>query len=126
MTETDEQQIEQKLESILHQVHGTDTNQELDIQTLELAKIIVMELLNDHNLDSLSLISQAQIEDITNARLLNEYFQLDEIDNYIYNYLSLKRSSGGFMVGQLTKLGTIQTFEEQNNSKGFLSSVFRR
>jgi len=118
--------VDKHVEDILTKVHGKEESPEMDLQTLELAKIIVQKLFDPANLHSLSLLSSEQVEDITNAYLLNEYFQLPEIDNYIENYLSLKRSTAGFMVHQLTKLGTIQTFEEPAQNKGFLSSVFRR
>lgn len=121
-----ENSIDKHVEDILAKVHGKEESPEMDLQTLELAKIIVQKLLDPAHLESLSLISGEQVEDITNAYLLNEYFQLEEIDNYITNYLSLKRSTAGFMVHQLTKLGTIQTFDEPSQKSGFFGSLFRR
>ncbi len=85
-----------------------------------------MELLNSDNIKSLSLLSQDQIEDITNAYLLNEYYQIDDIEQYITNYLTLKRSTNGFLVDKITNLAINNQEPIQPDNQGFLSRVFRR
>ena len=125
----DESDINENIKSLLQSAHEeqSTTNDKIeDVKALELAKIIVMELLNTDNIKSLSLLSQDQIEDITNAYLLNEYYQIDDIEQYIVNYLTLKRSTNGFLVDKITNLCINSQEPTQQENQGFLSRVFRR
>jgi len=128
MTEN-ESDINENIKSLLQSAHeeqgGTNDKIE-DVKALELAKIIVMELLDTGNIKSLSLLSQDQIEDITNAYLLNEYYQIPDIEKYIVNYLTLKRSTNGFLVDKITNLCVNNQEPMQQDNQGFLSRVFRR
>ncbi len=125
----DESDVNENIRSLLQSAHEEQatTNDKIeDVKALELAKIIVMELLNSDNIKSLSLLSQDQIEDITNAYLLNEYYQIDDIEQYITNYLTLKRSTNGFLVDKITNLAINNQEPIQPDNQGFLSRVFRR
>lgn len=128
MTEN-ESDINENIKSLLQSVHdeqGGSPDKIEDVKALELAKIIVMELLNSDNIKSLSLLNQDQIEDITNAYLLNEYYRIDDIDMYINNYLTLKRSTNGFLVDKITNLCINNQEMQPQENQGFLSRVFRR
>ncbi len=125
----EESDVNENIRSLLQSAHeeqaGSNDKIE-DVKALELAKIIVMELLNSDNIKSLSLLSQDQIEDITNAYLLNEYYQIDDIEQYITNYLTLKRSTNGFLVDKITNLAINNQEMVPQENQGFLSRVFRR
>lgn len=128
MSNNDE--INDNVKSLLSKVHGLtdENNDKQDIEALdklELAKIIVTELLSVSNIKSLSLLNQEQIEDITNAYLLNEYYQISDIETYIQNYLLLKRSTSGYLIDKITSL-TANNSIESEDQKSLMSRVFRR
>lgn len=127
---TKEKEISENVKSLLEAVHNKDsTNNDNSIETLdklELAKIIVTELLAGHNIKSLSLLNQEQIEDITNAYLLNEYYQIDDIEQYILNYLTLKRSTSGYLIDKLTSMSMNNNDNEDIQQQNLFSRVFRR
>lgn len=124
----DNEEINENVKKLLESVHDKDSdNSNLeDMKTLELAKIIVKELLNGDNVKSLSLLNQEQIEDITNAYLLNSYYQISDIDNYIDNFLTLKRSTSGYLIDKISNLATNTNAEDDLSKKSFLNRVFRR
>ena len=122
-----ENEINNNIKELLNEVHDKpDNNNNIeDLKTLELAKIIVKELLNDDNVKSLSLLNSEQIEDITNAYLLNDYYQIEDIDRYISNFLTLKRSTNGYLIDKISSLSTNSDVNEMDN-KSFLHRVFKR
>jgi len=123
--QTDE--INNNIKDMLDSVHDKNTNTEVeDLKTLELAKIIVKELLKHDNIKSLSILNQEQVEDITNAYLLNEYYQIYDIENYIDNFLTLKRSSGGYLIDKISSLATNNQVEDDNGHQNFLNRIFKR
>lgn len=123
----DNNEINENIKSLLESVHNNDDNSSMeDMKSLELAKIIVKELLNRENVKSLSLLNQEQIEDITNAYLLNDYYQIPDIEKYILNFLTLKRSTSGFMIEKITSLTNNSQTEDEFGKKSFLNRVFRR
>ena len=125
MSESEE--INENIKSLLESVHDKDENSNIeDMKSLELAKIIVKELLNNDNVKSLSLLNQEQIEDITNAYLLNDYYQIPDIEKYINNYLTLKRSTSGYLIDKISSLATNGQIDDDLNKKSFLNRVFRR
>lgn len=124
---SENEEINENIKSLLETVHDKDNNSSIeDMKTLELAKIIVKELLNDDNVKSLSLLNQEQIEDITNAYLLNDYYQIPDIEKYISNFLTLKRSTSGFLIEKISSLATNSQVDDEFNKKSFLNRVFRR
>lgn len=126
--DTKEKEISDNVKSLLEAVHNKDSNTNENIDTLdklELAKIIVTELLAGHNIKSLSLLNQEQIEDITNAYLLNEYYQINDIEQYILNYLTLKRSTSGYLIDKLTSM-SMNNDNEDVQQQNLFSRVFKR
>ena len=124
----DSNEINDNIQNMLENVHNKSNNNEIDdLKTLELAKIIVKELLNvDKNVKSLSILNQEQIEDITNAYLLNSYYKIPDIDEYVKNFLELKRSTGGYLIDKISSLSTNSNEFEQDGHKSFLNRVFKR
>lgn len=121
-----EEEVNNNIKTLLENVHDNKEDSKIDdLKTLELAKIIVQELLNENNVKSLSLLNQEQIEDITNAYLLNDYYQIPDIDKYILNFLTLKRSTNAYLIDKISSLAT-NSNEDNEVQKSFLSRVFRR
>lgn len=121
-----EEEVNNNIKALLENVHDNKEDSKIDdLKTLELAKIIVQELLNENNVKSLSLLNQEQIEDITNAYLLNDYYQIPDIDKYILNFLTLKRSTNAYLIDKISSLAT-NSNEDNEVQKSFLSRVFRR
>lgn len=96
------------------------------MKNLELAKIIIQKTLDKENLDSLTFINNEQIQDIVNARLLNVYYNIPEIDSYITDFLELKRSNDGVLIKLFTKMAMFNNENEETNNKGFFSRVLKR
>ena len=122
----DNEEINENIKTLLENVHDNDNSNIDDMKTLELAKIIVKELLKEDNIKSLSLLNQEQIEDITNAYLLNDYYQIPEIEKYINNFLTLKRSTSGYLIDKISSLATNSQVDDEFSKKSFLNRVFRR
>ena len=119
------------ISDIINQVHPPENNQsntnDLEYQkSLELAKIIVQEILNKDNISSLSFLKPEHVNDIVQAKLLNNYYDIPEIDQYILNYLELKRSENGQLIRLLVKLGMNNNIEENENKDGFFSRILKR
>ena len=95
------------------------------LKTLEIAKIIVQETLKTDNIQSLSFLNNDQIDDIVKARLLNTYYNIPEIDDYISNFLQLKRSQEGQLIRLFTKMVMFNN-EVDENKKGFFSRILKR
>lgn len=123
-----ENEINENIKSLLNEVHNKDENDDgmEDIKSLELAKIIVMELLSLDNVKSLSLLNQEQIEDITNAFLLNDYYNIPDIEKYILNFLTLKRSTSGYLIDKLSSLSTNTGLDDEMHKQSLFNRVFRR
>ena len=108
--------------------NGNRSNNTIDIDSLkalEIGKIIVQESLNLDNLKSLTFINPDQIDDIIKARLLNAYYNIPEIDDYITNYLQLKRSEGGQLMKLYVKMVMFNN-EQNDEKKGFFSKILKR
>lgn len=124
----DDNEINENIKSLLNDVHKKDNSEDNieDLKSLELAKIIVRELLSVDNVKSLSILNQEQIEDITNAYLLNTYYQIPDIDKYILDFLTLKRSTSGYLIDKISSLSTNQGFEGEMQKQSLINRVFRR
>ena len=95
------------------------------LKSLEIAKIIVQETLKKDNIQSLSFLNNEQIDDIVKARLLNTYYNIPEIDNYINDFLQLKRSQEGQLIKLFVKMVMFNN-QEDENKKGFFSRILKR
>lgn len=108
--------------------NGNRGNNPIDIDSLkalEIGKIIVQESLKLENLQSLTFINPEQIDDIVKARLLNAYYNIPEIDNYITDYLQLKRSENGQLMKLYVKMVMFNN-EQNEEKKGFFSRILKR
>ena len=108
--------------------NGNRSNNSIDIDSLkalEIGKIIVQESLNLDNLQSLTFINPDQIDDIVKARLLNAYYNIPEIDNFISDYLQLKRSENGQLMKLYVKMVMFNN-EQNEEKKGFFSRILKR
>ena len=108
--------------------NGNRSNNPIDIDSLkalEIGKIIVQESLNLDNLKSLTFINPDQIDDIVKARLLNSYYNIPEIDNFISDYLQLKRSENGQLMKLYVKMVMFNN-EQNEEKKGFFSRILKR
>ena len=106
---------------------NNDSNLNLEsLKALEIAKIIVQETLNHKNLNSLSLINMEQVDDIVKAKLLNNYYQIPEIDEYINNFLQLKRSQEGQLIKLFVKMTMFNNQNDENNNKNIFQRILKR
>ena len=108
--------------------NSNKSNNTIDIDSLkalEIGKIIVQESLNLDNLKSLTFINPEQIDDIVKARLLNAYYNIPEIDEYISDYLQLKRSENGQLMKLYVKMVMFNN-EQNEEKKGFFSRILKR
>ena len=106
---------------------GTSNIENIEhLKALEIAKIIVKETLNPLNIQSLSFLELEQIDDIVKARLLNSYYNIPEINDYIDNYLQLKRSHDGQLLKLFIKMVMFNNEIDDNNKKGFFSRILKR
>ena len=96
------------------------------LKALEIAKIIVHETLEKKNIKSLSFLNTDQIDDIVKARLLNNYFNIPEIDNYINDFLQLKRSQEGQLLKLFVKMIMFNNQENDISKKGFFQRILKR
>lgn len=103
-------------------IHSNDDT----LKNLELAKIIVKEILNPNHLDSLSSISNIQVTDFTNAKLLNTYYRIPEIDEYIDNFLSYKRSENALLLRTFERMIMNNQDETLMGKKGFFDRILKR
>lgn len=120
--------IPENIGELVKSVSGkTDTQMSNDesLKSLELAKIIVKEILNENNILSLSSIKSEQVIDLVHAKLLNSYYQIDEIDDYINNFLLLKRSENALLLHSFEKMIMYKNDENINNP-GFFSRILKR
>lgn len=97
------------------------------LKALEIGKIIVQETLKLDNVKSLSYLNPEQIDDITKAKLLNSFYDIPEINEYINNFLQLKRSENGQLIRLFSDMAK---FNHDNNNdynqKGFFSRILKR
>ena len=97
------------------------------LKVLEVAKIIINETLKEKNIKSLSFLNAEQVDDIVKARLLNNYYCIPEIDNYINDFLQLKRSESGQLINLFVKMIMYNNNQENDiNKKGFFSRILKR
>lgn len=95
------------------------------LKNLELAKIIVKEMLDGKNIKSLSNINKNQVNDIVNALLLNTYYQIPEINEYVFNFLTLKRSQEGLLLKTFEKI-VMNRDAIGNEHSGFFDRILKR
>ena len=96
------------------------------LKALEIAKIIVQETLKSENIKSLSFLNPEQVDDIVKARLLNNYYQISEIDNYISDFLELKRSQDGQLIKLFVKMVMFNNQSEEDNKKNLFQRILKR
>lgn len=108
-------------------VNPNNNNDIESMKQLEIAKIIVEKTLNDENLKSLTFLNNEQVDDIVKARLLNVYYNIPEIDQYIKDYLELKRSSNdGTLIRLFTKMAMFNNESDEVGQKGFFNRILKR
>ena len=95
------------------------------MQKLEIGKIIVQETLKNDNIQSLSFLNNDQIDDIVKARLLNTYYNIPEINDYINDFLELKRSQEGQLIKLFTKMVMFNN-QIDEDKKGLFSRILKR
>ena len=105
---------------------NTDNVNLENLKALEVAKIIINETLKEKNIKSLSFLNVEQIDDIVKARLLNNYFNIPEIDNYIVDFLELKRSQDGQLMKLFVKMTIFNNQDDEINKKSFFQRVLKR
>lgn len=107
--------------------NNNDNNLNVEaLKALEIAKIIVQETLKDKNLKSLSFLNNEQVDDIVKAKLLNEYYQIPEIEDYINNFLQLKRSQDGQLIKLFSKMAMFNNMNESDNNKNIFQRILKR
>jgi len=105
---------------------NTDNVNLENLKALEVAKIIISETLKEKNIKSLSFLNPEQIDDIVKARLLNNYFNIPEIDNYITDFLELKRSQDGQLMKLFVKMTIFNNQDDEINKKSFFQRILKR
>jgi len=105
---------------------NTDNVNLENLKALEVAKIIINETLKEKNIKSLSFLNVEQIDDIVKARLLNNYFNIPEIDNYIMDFLELKRSQEGQLIKLFVKMTIFNNQDDEINKKSFFQKILKR
>ena len=105
---------------------NTDNVNLENLKALEVAKIIINETLKEKNIKSLSFLNVEQIDDIVKARLLNNYFNIPEIDNYITDFLELKRSQDGQLMKLFVKMTIFNNQDDEINKKSFFQRILKR
>ena len=121
-------QLLNKVNNVEEDKKNNSGNNAIDIDSLkalEIGKIIVQESLKVENLQSLTFINPEQIDDIVKARLLNAYYNIPEIDDYITDYLQLKRSQDGQLIKLYVKMVMFNN-EQNDEKKGFFSKILKR
>ena len=104
-----------------------DSNLNIEhLKALEIAKIIVQETLKEKNIKSLSFLNAEQVDDIVKAKLLNTYYQIPEIDNYINNFLELKRSQDGQLIRLFVKMVMYNNESDEINKKSLFQRILKR
>lgn len=96
------------------------------LKALEIAKIIVQETLKKDNLKSLSFLNVEQVDDIVKAKLLNTYYNIPEINNYIDNFLELKRSQDGQLIRLFIKMVMFNNDTDDVKNKNFFQRILKR
>ena len=97
-----------------------------NLKALEVAKIIIDKTLKKENIKSLSFLNVEQVDDIVKARLLNNYFNIPEIDNYINDFLELKRSQDGQLIKLFVKMIMFNNPDNEPDKKGFFQRILKR
>ena len=106
---------------------GTSNNDNIEyLKALEIAKIIVQETLKKDNLKSLSFLNVEQVDDIVKAKLLNTYYNIPEIDEYINNFLELKRSQDGQLIRLFIKMVMFNNDTDDIKNKSFFQRILKR
>lgn len=127
---TDKLDIADIIDAVNKKDNTVNPNNNNDIESmkqLEIAKIIVEKTLNDENLKSLTFLNNEQVDDIVKARLLNVYYNIPEIDQYIKDYLELKRSSNdGTLIRLFTKMAMFNNESDEVGQKGFFNRILKR
>jgi hypothetical protein len=104
-----------------------DSNLNIEhLKALEIAKIIVQETLKEKNIKSLSFLNAEQVDDIVKAKLLNTYYQIPEIDNYINDFLELKRSQDGQLIRLFVKMVMYNNESDEINKKSLFQRILKR
>jgi hypothetical protein len=104
-----------------------DSNLNIEhLKALEIAKIIVQETLKEKNIKSLSFLNAEQVDDIVKAKLLNTYYQIPEIDNYINDFLELKRSQDGQLIRLFVKMVMYNNESDEINKKSLFQKILKR
>ena len=96
------------------------------LKALEIAKIIVQETLKKDNLKSLSFLNVEQVDDIVKAKLLNTYYNIPEINEYIDNFLELKRSQDGQLIRLFIKMVMFNNDTDDVKNKNFFQRILKR
>ena len=109
-------------------VNPTNSNDSIEsMKQLEIAKIIVEKTLNNQHLKSLTFLNNEQVDDIVKARLLNVYYNIPEIEQYIGDYMELKRSSNdGTLIRLFTKMAMFNNESDEIGKKGFFQRILKR
>ena len=105
---------------------GTNNDNIEYLKALEIAKIIVQETLKKDNLKSLSFLNVEQVDDIVKAKLLNTYYNIPEINNYIDNFLELKRSQDGQLIRLFIKMVMFNNDTDDVKNKNFFQRILKR
>lgn len=129
MTENNNPSITDIVSSTLQTNKNISNSNELEaLKGLELAKIILKEFLDDKNLFSLSFLDNEQIDDIANAKILNTYYDIPEIDEYIDNILKLFRSNNGQAFRLLVKMVMFNHTDDdlKFGKRGFFERILKR
>ena len=108
-------------------VNPTNNDSIESMKQLEIAKIIVEKTLNNQHLKSLTFLNNEQVDDIVKARLLNVYYNIPEIEQYIGDYMELKRSSNdGTLIRLFTKMAMFNNESDEIGKKGFFQRILKR
>ena len=108
-------------------VNPTNNDSIESMKQLEIAKIIVEKTLNNQHLKSLTFLNNEQVDDIVKARLLNVYYNIPEIEQYIGDYMELKRSSNdGTLIRLFTKMAMYNNESDEIGKKGFFQRILKR
>lgn len=107
--------------------NANDSNLNIEhLKALEIAKIIVQETLKEKNIKSLSFLNAEQVDDIVKAKLLNTYYQIPEINDYINNFLELKRSQDGQLIRLFVKMVMFNNESDEINKKSLFQRILKR
>lgn len=125
--------IENVIDSI-HKKNESNNNQPVNndnieqLVKLELGKIIVEKSLDIKNIQSLTFLYDEHIDDILNAKILNTYFKVDEIDDYISDFMQLKRSEDGKLLKLYSQMAMFVKNDEGDifNKRGFFDKILKR